>query len=195
MRNPIPIVLALAVLSTAAYADSDGHLNFFLGQKALDDGDWDPVDRQVEIGAVAALGKDTWPVHVALDFLVSGDDGTMSDPILGDIDVHGETIEIGSGVRKVWKRASARPYVGAGIAIIGASAELDSPFGSADAKEQTIGGWLGAGIFWTPGTRLNIGFDVRWSSAEVDLDFGGGLVSRDVKAGGLHAGLLLGFGW
>ena len=45
------------------------------------------------------------------------------------------------------------------------------------------------------GNRFNIGFDLRWSDAEVDLDFGPGFVLQDVAVGGLHGGLTLGFGW
>jgi len=188
-------VATVALTTPAARAAADGQVNFFLGQKALDSGDWDPVDEQAEIGAVMSFGQDAWPIHIAVDVLFSGDDGTLQDPLLGSIDVTGSTFEVGAGVRKIWGKKGMHPYVGGGIAIIGAKAELDSPFGNADADDSAVGPWIDGGIFWRLGTRFNIGFDVRWSEAEVDLDFGGGLVTNDIDAGGLHAGLLLGFGW
>jgi hypothetical protein len=194
----IPVVAAivsLTIVAPAAVAGSDGHVNFFLGLKSLDGGDWAPVEDQGEFGVVMSFGQDDWPVHVAVDVLASGDESSMFDPLLGDIDVTGATYEVSAGVRKIWSRNALRPYVGGGLALVGAAAELDSNFGDADADDDAVGAWVGGGLFFRLGKRFNIGGDVRWSSAEVDLDFGGGLVTPDLEAGGLHVGLLLGFGW
>jgi len=197
--NPIRVlaaVVALAALPPAVHAESTGHVNFFLGQKSLDSGDWDPVDEQGEFGVVMSFGRDDWPVHIAVDLLGSTDEGEIFDTLVGEIDVTGSTVEIGLGVRKIWSTKRAHPYVGGGLALLSAEAELDSSFGDADADDDTVGGWVGGGVFWRLGQRFNIGADVRWSSGEVDLDFGGGVpVASDVEAGGFHLGLLLGFGW
>jgi hypothetical protein len=190
-----PIVMAFALLTPTAFADADGHVNFFLGQKALDSGDWDPLDRQAEFGAVMSFGQDDWPIHIAVDVLVSADEDTISDPFVGDVDVTGTTFEIDAGVRKIWGKKAIHPYLGGGLAIIGAAVELDSPFGNDDADGQALGYWIDGGIFWRLGTRFNIGLDVRWSAADVDLDYGGTIPTDTVAAGGLSYGLLLGFGW
>jgi len=189
-------VVSLLTLAPAARAESTGQVNFFLGQKSLDSGDWAPVDDQGEFGAVMSFGQPDWPVLIAVDVLASVDEGEIIDPLLGEIDVTGATVELGVGVRKIWGEKNFHPYLGGGLALINAAAELDSGVGDADADDSTVGAWVGGGAFWRLGKRFNIGGDVRWSGGgEVDLDFGGGLVTPDVEAGGFHLGLLLGFGW
>ncbi len=189
------VILALAVVPPAVLAGSNGHVNFFLGQKSLDKDDWEPVEDQPEFGAVMSFGQDDWPIHIAVDVLGSADDASMFDPLLGDVDLTAATFEVCVGVRKIWVKNSLHPYVGGGLALVGAAAELDSDFGDEDADDSGVGAWVGGGVFWRLGKRFNIGGDLRWSNAEVDLDFGDGLVTPDLKAGGVHAGLLLGFGW
>jgi hypothetical protein len=196
LRRLVLVAFTILALAPVAVAGAAGNVNFFIGQKALDSGEWDPLDRQTEIGAVSSFGGADWPIHIAVDVLVSGDDDTFTDPFVGDIDVKGSTFEIDAGVRKVWGKKATQPYLGGGLAVIGASLELDSAFGDADADDQGLGYWIDGGVFWRLGTRFNIGFDVRWSHADVDLDFGGAVPNAtDLNAGGLHYGLLLGFGW
>jgi len=191
----VVVLVTSAFALSPAWADSDGHVNFFIGQKSLDSDDWDPVDDQLEFGAVMSFGQDDWPVHIAVDVLASAAEETVFDPFLGDVTVTGSTFEIAGGVRKIWGKGMFRPYLGAGVAVIGAGAELDDGFVSVDANEVGFGFWAGGGLFWRLGKHFNIGLDARYSSAEVDLDFGSGIVSQDVSAGGLHYGLLVGFGW
>ena len=59
----------------------------------------------------------------------------------------------------------------------------------ASADDDAIGFWIGGGIYWTLGEHFNIGFDLRWSKAEVTIN------GVDGEAGGGHAGLLLGYHW
>jgi hypothetical protein len=193
LRRVLLIACAL-VAASAARADADGHVDFFLGQKTLDSGEWDPIDRQAEFGVVMSFGRDEWPIHIVADVLVSGNDGTLVGPI--DVDVSGATFEAATGVRKIWGKKAFHPYAGAGIAILGASIEFDIPgVGIVDDSDSTIGPWVGGGLLWRLGTRFDIGLDVRWSSGDVDLDFGDGVTLPNLDAGGLQYGLLLGFGW
>jgi hypothetical protein len=141
--------------------------------------------------AVMSFGRDDWPVHIAADVLFSGKDGSLP----GGIDVSGGTFEAAVGVRKIWGWKSVHPYAGAGVAIVAAAIELDGPAGSAEDSDATLGPWIGGGVMWRLGTRFDIGLDVRWSDGDVDLDFGGGATAPGLDAGGLHYGLLLGFGW
>jgi hypothetical protein len=192
------IVLALLVVvlpfTPAVAGDPDGHVNFFLGQKALDS-DWDPVDQQPEFGAIMSFGKSDWPVFIAVDVMTSAEEKEFFDDTFGQATFTGGTYELAFGARKIWKMGSTHPYVGGGIAVIGATAEVDLGFVDVDADDSAIGPWVSGGVFWRLGNRFNLGFDLRYSSAEVDLDFGSGIVSQDVSAGGLHYGLLVGFGW
>jgi hypothetical protein len=193
----LPLAAAMLV-GTSASADADGHVNFFLGQKILDSGDWAPIDHQVEFGAVMSFGRDDWPVHIAVDVLGSYDEQVVFVSGFGNATFSGSTFEADAGVRKIWKTGKTKacmPYLGAGIGIIGAAAKIDGGIVSVDASDGAIGFWAGGGVFWRLGKRFNIGVDARYSTADVDLDFGGGMSANKVAAGGLHYGLLLGFGW
>jgi hypothetical protein len=48
---------------------------------------------------------------------------------------------------------------------------------------------LDTGIYWTLAEHLNIGFELRWSKADVSA------YGIDVDAGGTHAGLFVGYHW
>lgn len=195
------VALTVAVLVVAAFpfspawAGGDGHVNFFLGQKSLDSDDWTPLDKQPEFGAVMSFGQDNWPVHIAVDVLASADETTLYDPFAGNVTFTGSTFEVDAGVRKIWKRGRVLPYIGGGVGVIGAATKVDNGFVSVEASDAALGFWAGTGLFFRLGRHFNLGLDVRYSNASVDLDFGGGMVARDVSVGGLHYGLLLGFGW
>ena len=198
MRIAVAMLCLLPLLllpSSAHAAEATGQVNFFLGQKSLDSGDWEPVDNQAEFGAVMSFGRKDWPVSIAADVMGSADDATMQDPFLGSVDLTGSTLELDLGVRKVFGKKRTHPYAAGGLGIISASAEIESGGVKVDADDTALGFWVDAGVFWTLGKRFNIGVDVRWSEAKVDLDFGSGVVAKDINAGGLHYGLLLGFGW
>jgi hypothetical protein len=192
----VVVLFAAAFTFSPAWAGADGHVNFFIGQKSLDGDDWEPVEDQLEFGAVMSFGQDEWPVHIAVDVLASADEETVFDPLGGgNLKVTGSTFEVAAGVRKIWKKGRVLPYIGAGVGVIGAKVEADDGFVSVDGSDSGFGVWAGGGVFWRLGGHFNIGLDVRYSSADVDVDFGQGIVVQDVSAGGLHYGALLGFGW
>jgi hypothetical protein len=167
-----------------------GEVNFFLGQKALDEDDWAPVEDQGEFGAEMSWAGPEWPVSIATDVLFSADEQDLIDPFFGGTaTLTGATSELDVGVRKIWGTKAVRPYLGGGLAIVNAVVEFEEFGLSVDEEETGLGAWFGGGVFWRLGKKFNIGFSARWSGAEVD--FGG----VDVEAGGTHFGLLLGFGW
>jgi hypothetical protein len=187
--------VALCVTVTPVRADADGHVNFLIGQKALDDDDTDPLDSGFAFGAIMSFGQEEWPVHIAVDALGYVDEEEEFDPFLGDVTLTGATFEAAVGVRKIWKIDNVRPYVGGGIGVVGAALEFDTAFGDTDADGNGFGPWIGGGTFWRLGERFNLGLDLRWNEAEVDLDFDGGGTLEDVNVGGLGYGLTVGFGW
>ena len=163
-RKIFGVMLMLFVVNAHA-GGYTGNVNFFLGQKSLD--------------------SDDWPVNVAIDILVSADEATE----LG-IRFESITSEINGGVRKIWEvsGSSFRPYIGGGLAII--SAELEgTSFTTVSDDDSSLGIWLNGGVYWTLGRSFNLGLDLRYSRAEVNI-FG-----VDVEAGGTHAGLILGYHW
>jgi len=162
-------------------ASAETNINFFLGQKMLD-GDADPAENQIEFGATTTFGNPEWPVQLAGDLLASADSETQ-----GGIEVEVATVELAFGVRKIWKKGKVRPFVGGGLALISGVIEFDTPTLNTDDDDSALGPWIDAGVFWKLGDAFNLGFDVRYSSAEIDL------IGADFKAGGEHVGLLAGW--
>lgn len=185
--------LTLLFAATPVLADADGHVNFLIGQKSISDSDAEPVDSGLAFGAIMSFGKSEWPIHIAVDVLSYA----ATEEEFG-VDVTAATFEAAVGVRKIWQVGNARPYLGAGIGFVGAAVEFDDNTGfflDDDGDGNGFGPWAGGGVFWRLGERFNIGLDVRWNSAEVDLDFDSGATLEDVNVGGFSYGLTLGFGW
>jgi len=185
MRKLRIVVVALLVSTVIASPTvASGNVNFFLGQKMLEEGDWEPIENQGEFGAQITVGKEQWPVQIAIDVLGS----SKEDEVFG-IDVRGGTVEVDFGVRKIFGKNDVHPFVGGGIASIFGVAEGELFGFSVDDDDSAAGFWVDGGVFWRLGKRFNIGLDVRYSKAEIKL------FNVDVNAGGTHAGLLLGWGW
>jgi len=190
-------VLAVVLFAfTPARADSAGNVNFFLGQKSLDlsnqnVSDLDQVEDQLAFGAIMSFGADDWPVQIAADVLVTADETTIA----GDT-ITSTTFEFDAGVRwLIYKKGKIFLYVGAGVGVIGAAAEIESGPFTADDGDASLGFWADAGVFFRLGKAFNIGVDLRYSDASVDLEFAPGVVAQDLNAGGFSYGLLIGFGW
>lgn len=175
-------ILFLAAPSVMAAAT--GNANFILGLKAMDEDDWGSLDSQGEFGAEVSFGRDHWPVLIAIDLL-----GSRAEDTDRGIDFEASTSELDLGVRKIWEFRRMRPYVGGGIALINAELRATDSGITIIEDDDDVGAWVGGGLFWRLRTRVNIGIAVRYSRAQVRL-FG-----ADAEAGGIHAGMLLGWGW
>ncbi len=174
-------IVALLFLLLPMSTTAAGEVNFFLGQKMLDDGDWKPFEDQTEFGAAFTFGGD-WPVSLAVDILVSEDDSSIS---YYGYTVTGRTTELNVGVRKMFGERKVQPYVGGGLAFI--DAEISA--GGGGLSDSDIGLWANAGLLFRIGKRFNLGIDVRYSDAEVTI------AGFDIDAGGTHYGALIGFRW
>ena len=205
-------LLAIFVVagSNATPGHSETNLNFVLGGKFLDSDDWPVEDSQGSLAFLSTFGPRSWPVQVAIDVVGSGtaeDSFSFSGPgfeVTGE-EITQSTFEFDVGVRKIWRSGKARPFVGGGLAIIWGQQERalfgpgsfpppgDSiiPFPPVVISEsdEAPGAWVDGGIFWRLGKRFNLGLEARFSSAK--LSFAG----RDVQAGGVSLGLILGWGW
>jgi len=124
--------------------------------------------------------------------LWASDDDTYTtdsaDPMTYFTDV--DTIELDVGVRSLFRRDKFfKPYVGGGLAFIKMDAQqtvsgsLGFP-GSEytdtilDDSDTGVGIWIDAGILFQWKSGFNVGADVRYSSAAVQLS-AGGLFGRD----------------
>ncbi len=160
-----------------------GNINAFLGAKALDKDDWEPVEDQAELGVKIDFRQQTWPVNIATDFLYSfGEDDSLG------INVEGETFELNLGVRKIWDQAPpVHPFIGGGISMIWARFKGSGFGGSASDDDTGIGFWLDGGVYWTLTENFNLGLELGYSKAEVTL------FDIDGEAGGVHFGALAGY--
>lgn len=186
----IPLLLLLAIPS--AHADEaqsagwTGNVSGYVGHKSVDDKDWPNLDSQASVGVISDFGKRSWPVSIAADLLFAGtvhESGVNEDT--------GGTMEIHLGARKIYKleNSSFRPYVGGGVALVGAMLENENAGVKVDDDDTVYGIWVGAGTYYAVTPSFNIGVDVRYSKAEVTL------FDKEREAGGLNAGITAGYHW
>jgi len=190
------LVLAAGLLVGAAQSAAaryEGDFNLFAGQKWLKAGDWEPVDQQIQFGVMLAFGEERAAVHFAMDAFYASDD--LADAALPpDALVGGSSTELAIGVRKTWVRGVTRPHLGAGANVLGVSEERRAGVsGTITNEDRGYGVWVDGGVSWRVAKHLNLGIEARFSSARVEL--GEGTFPRDVAAGGVHLGLLIGYGW
>ncbi len=203
MRTFVRAALLCGIVAAGArpgMAAGAGNINLFGGVKNLDQDVWSPVESQPEYGVEITLGGTGWPVMLALDALQSSDEEDQEA-----LTLKGTTTEVNVGIRKIWEKGRARPFIGGGVAWIDAETEAEAPplpgtpglnlfpevepGSSATESDSGTGLWGGAGVFWRLGSYFNLGISARFSGAKVTIR------GDEEQAGGLHAGILLGFGW
>mgnify|MGYP001811697674 FL=1 len=176
----------------AAHADDTqadgwtGNVSAYLGHKSVDDDDWPNLDSQRSIGVISDFRKQSWPVSIAADLIFSGDvhkSGVVEDT--------GGTVEAHLGARKIFtlQNSSFRPYVGGGVALVHALLENENAGVTIDDDDRAVGAWVGAGTYYAVTPSFNLGLDVRYSKAEVTL------FDKEREAGGLNAGITVGYHW
>jgi hypothetical protein len=191
----VPFVLAVAALFAATndvHARYHGDLNLFVGQLWLNDGDWSPVDEQPELGLMLNFGEERAPIHFAIDLFASSKEVTPAVPS-GFDRLKARSHEVAIGVRKVWDKSVTRPHLGAGATAINVTEEIDGPFGLETNEDRAYGAWVDFGVSWRVASHLNLGLEARYSYALATV--GAGSSGREVAAGGVQLGLLIGFGW
>ena len=179
-----------------------GNANFILGSRGLDGDFWGETDSQGVFGVQVDFGPDKWPVKVALGLSVSAaesdDFGCVfcgiddhDGPILGARSLTSGVFEFSSGVLyQPRKERMTRPYVGGGLAFIGAGQEVSRGLVVVDDDDTTVGFYVNGGVTWRLGKRFNIGVDARVVTGTSLELFG---KKGDANYGQL--GLVLGWGW
>ena len=168
--------------------DFTGNISGLLGQKSLDDKDWGELDSQGSLGMILDFKKQSWPVSIAVDVIIAGNEERQ-----GDVKTQGGTLETDIGVRKIFEisGSSFRPYIGGGVALIGANVRnrTDGQSGSLQDDDTVIGTWVGGGVYYAATKQFNIGLDLRYSQGEVTI------FDKDLEAGGFNTGISAGYHW
>jgi opacity protein-like surface antigen len=171
-----------------SHSDSfTGNVSGYLGNKTLDDNDWGKLDQQGSLGVIFDFKKESWPVSIAADVIVSGNvkETGSSEELAGSLGTH-------LGVRNIFKlsNASFQPYIGGGISLI--STELRNKNAGvtiSKSDDSATGTWLGTGMYYALNNHFNIGVDLRYSEADVTL------FNVERKVGGMHSGITIGYHW
>ena len=64
-----------------------------------------------------------------------------------------------------------------------------------DDSESVFGFWVNAGLFYTLGEHFNLGLDIRYSDAQVNVSPVDGGQGLDFEAGGTQYNMLVGYHW
>ena len=197
-RNLILVPAALAMIVVAGFAttpvQAGGNFNALLGQKELDQSysDSENIQEQDMLGLMMDWGAEGWPVHIALDIVNSSKDFDDNE---FDVNVDGSTLAIDGGVRWYFlKDRNWEPYLGGGVAYISGEVDTSGENNDIEFDDSTVGYWVNGGIKWVIGEHFNLGGDIRWEKAELEVedDLNN---PTDVEAGGLGYAVLLGYRW
>ena len=145
------------------------HLTLLLGERQLDDDDWDPVEDQLA-GGVEVDGTDPSTGHgyeIGMTYSQDDDD-------IGPVDVTGDTLDVYGGYRHTFRLESREihPYLSAGLALIRAQVEVDGPINNNDEDDISPGAYVRAGIGFDLSDRTRLGVDYRHMFL-TDVDIGG----------------------
>jgi hypothetical protein len=220
----------VVLISGSTGVMADGEVNLLYGKKEVDMGwptfateapeelrrAWNGMVNDLEDhshwGIMFTWGHD-WPVALAIDYLDSKGDGSVPGYYYS-VKSELETQEIDVGVRKFWGN-QIQGYIGGGAAWIKGELDVTTtgnlpkgppvrgvviPDLSESASDSGLGFFVDGGIVWRAGSWFNLGLDVRYSDASVDLfapnpDAGApdeAIVPGSVDVGGFSYGLFVG---
>ena len=184
MKKILLVIIAGLILSMSslAYGESNppmsGNFRLLLGGKFIDKADWAPRGSQYQIGGLFDVRPNGWPVSIALDFLYSRGSSNA---------VEAGIFEENLGLRKYFEDdPNLRIYVGGGLAYM--KAILDVTLRNPGDDDDGFGIWLNFGLDYLLTEHITIGGDLRYSAAKVSI-----FNAPKIRAGGIHAGLTLGY--
>ncbi len=180
----LSLCVAVALISTPALAS--GNINLALGQRALDDSDFGPVDEQFFFGASVDWDME-WPVNLAGGLYFSSEDDSI-----GTTDISASVTEITFGVMKNWEsHGRMHPFVGGGLGIVQVSAEIDDPTAGSLSEDDTAPAlYTEGGVYWRIGHAFNLGVHGRYMMAP-----GIEIAGSDFDTNYFQVGLLAGWSW
>jgi hypothetical protein len=162
------------------------NVNIMVGNRLLNSKDWNPVDKQPEIGIDADYDGGLWPYSICGSLLLSEATGSTRG-----VDVSVRILELQLGGRKVWMPIKQlQPYAGGGGSALVLESAVEGG-GTTIGSESTygFGFWVGAGARVMLGKSWQVGVDTRLS--RVNVAFG----RTRANGGGLHIGVIAGYHW
>jgi hypothetical protein len=185
------LVSAFVVPSLAQAEDMSGNVQFLVGQRWLGD-DWKPVNQPAIFGVEVDFAPASSPIRVALANMISGDSAHIPGSVLGRTgDLNVAFFELSAGF--LWvplRKGVARPYIGAGVVLMGAGVGTDWNFWDSGDHDHSFGFYENVGVYFKVGDTFNIGMDGRFVQG-TKFQFAGQDVDGDYE----QASLLLGFSW
>ena len=190
----ISTLLSVAVISTNLQADDwTFHVSGTTTNKSTDTDGWmsQAVDNKIltqegNLGVIFDMKPPSWPVAIAIDVFITGDTHKGAN-----YKEDAFTVEQHIGVRKYWQSdfKNLQAYVGGGIALT--SSEFDSTIDSVNTTvdDSDVGYWVGIGTNWNFTKHWYVGFDLRYSTSELEL------FNQKRDNDGLMSGLTIGYTW
>jgi opacity protein-like surface antigen len=154
------------------------HLTLLLGERQLDDDEWDPVEDQLAGGVIFdASDTDTGNgFEVGMSY-------SQDDDEVGPVDVDGNVFDVFAGYRYTFDldeddvddpddfSDDVHPYLAAGGAIVRGEVEVDTPGGDDSDDDISPGAYIRAGIGFDVGEDVRLGVDYRHLFLS-DMDIG-----------------------
>ncbi len=181
------IATLLALTLPIAQADDwTGNIGGFIGSKHMDDADWGTLDSQEALGFMLDIKKESWPVSITYDLFGAGEvrkNGAIKD--------ESYTVESHIGIRKAFQleNSKTRPYIGGGVTFLTAEIKNKTATTSVKDDDNGTGLWIGAGWQTAVTESFDVGFDMRYSAAEVTI------FNQDLEAGGMHYAATASYHW
>ncbi len=186
MKKALGLLVVLAILGSfsttfaASVDDEKGHVNIFIGQKALDNDEWEPMDSHTEVGIDGDMQLGSLPFNLSYGILASSDEATGS--LFGaPVTLKGKTTELRLGARKYMDTQTEAFdwFVGGGLSNTTATVSING----LSATDSALGFFIELGAKYQVSNNVYLGSKIDYSIAEVD----------GLESGGLHYGLVLGY--
>ena len=146
------------------------HLTLMLGERALDEDEWEPFDSPTVYGVELDETSPTSGNGIEAGvFYTNDEDDDAAIGIAGDVEV--TTYEFYGGVRHTFRpgQGGLHPFVSAGIEANHGRAKLSAPGFKDSDGNLVVGAYARAGLLWDVTDQVRLGLDYRYFVGE-DLE-------------------------
>jgi opacity protein-like surface antigen len=172
--------IATALLAACAPAFAGGDVLGLIGQRSLNDEQWERIEQEQQtlFGVAANFTFGPAPVGLAVAMHASAEDEDGLETAVVDFSVGGQFMPT---------RGAFRPFAGAGVASVGVA--VDDNFG-VDESDQSFGYYVNGGALYRLSRHFSIGAELRWLGG-TDLEIEG----VEFNADSFSAAFMIGGSW